>query len=140
MTSKDVKDILKKHGARIEEQIKETNFDKTNYSREYVQFKEEMSPEFSRYEKLCNSLGNFIRLKVADKDKKKIERDLEIAHLGVEAGQALTLSIMAFLGVLFFGLLLSISFTLLSEDGNFPYLFFFLNIFLLLKYSPVFRA
>src|SRR3989339_488422 len=125
MTSKDVRDILKKHGARIEEQIKETNFDKTNYSREYVQFKEEMSPEFSRYEKLCNSLGNFIRLKVADKDKKKIERDLEIAHLGVEAGQALTLSIMAFLGVLFFGLLLSIAFTLLSEDGNFPYLFLF---------------
>src|SRR3989339_358823 len=130
MTSKDVKDILKKHGARIEEQIKETNFDKTNYSREYVQFKEEMSPEFSRYEKLCNSLGNFIRLKVADKDKKKIERDLEIAHLGVEAGQALTLSIMAFLGVLFFGLLLSIAFTLLSEDGNFPYLFFFLMVIL----------
>ena len=95
----DVKDILKKHSARIEGQIKTSNLENVNYSREYVKFKQEMAPELTRYEKWCHSLGNWIKLKVSEKDKDKIKRNIEIAHLEVEPGQALTLSVMAFVTV-----------------------------------------
>jgi len=42
-----------------------------------------MMPEFSRYERWCKSMGNFFTMKVGDKDKKKIDRAIDIAHLNV---------------------------------------------------------
>ena len=53
----NVKDILKKHSAKIEKQMGGSDLKKVNYSRQYVTFKEEMSSEFSGYEKFCHSLG-----------------------------------------------------------------------------------
>jgi len=104
-----------------------------------MKFKDEMAPEFSRYERWCHSLGNIIRLKVSEKDEDKVKRSIEIAHLDIEPWQALTLSIMVFLSVFVLGLLISVSVGLLMEsdgsllDGfveNFPFLFFFLSIVL----------
>ena len=123
-----VKDVLKKHSARIEEQIKGDNF-KGDYSREYEKFKEEMSPEFSRYEKWGSSLGSFIKINASKKDEEKIKRYLQIAHLDIEPWQALTLSIMAFLGVFIIGILISVAIVLIKNDiAAFPFLFFFLII------------
>ena len=39
----DIDDILRKHSARIEGQMK-TEVKNVNYSREYVKFKQEMAP------------------------------------------------------------------------------------------------
>ena len=138
----DVKDILRKHSARIEGQIKTANFENVNYSREYAKFKEEMAPELTRYERWCHSLGSWIKLKVSKKDEEKIKRHLEIAHLEIEPWQALTLSIMTFLGVFVLGLLISVAVALISETGQtgfasvfeaFPFLFFFLMVILSLS-------
>lgn len=124
----DVKDILRKYGRKIENQINDSNLDiKRTYSREYVRFKEEMAPELTRYEKWCKSLGSVIKLNISDKDKIRIEKDLEIAHLDIEPWQALTLSVMSFVGVFFIGLLISISVVLINGSlASFPLLFFFL--------------
>ena len=122
----NVKDILRKHSARIEGKIKTTGVKDVSYSREYVKFKQEMSPELTRYERWCRSLGNVIKLKIAKKDEDKIKRQLEVANLDLESWQVLTLSVMVFLGVLLFVLVTSIAITLIRGSTIFRILF--LNI------------
>lgn len=124
----DVKDILRKYGRKIENRINNSNIDiNGSYSREYLKFKEEMAPELTRYERWCKSLGSLIKLNISDKDRERIKRELEIAHLDIEPSQALTLSVMAFVGVFFTGLLISVSVVLIKGSlASFPLLFFFL--------------
>ncbi|GAF77217.1 unnamed protein product, partial [marine sediment metagenome] len=132
----DVKDILRKHSARIEGQIKTSDIKKINYSREYIKFKQEMAPDLTRFEKWCRSLGSVIKLKVAEKDEAKIKKQLKIAHLDIEPWQALTLSIMTFFAVFILGLLASVAIAFIKGGGegsliagafaNFPFLFFIL--------------
>jgi len=126
----DVKDILKKYGRKIEEEMNTTSTGKkiinADYSREYTTFKKEMAPEWSRYEKWCHSLGNIIKIKVSEKDKTKIQKHLKIAQLDVEAWQALSLSIIGFLAIFIFGLLGSLG--LFFITGSFPVLFFVLVV------------
>lgn len=131
MVDSNVNDILKKYGSKIESQIKSDSVGVSDYSREYSQFKSEMAPTLSRYEKWCNSLGNFIKLKVSEKDKERYQKDLKIAHLDVEPSQAVTLGIVAFLAMFLFGLISSVAYTFI-KGGNFdsfPFLYFLLMIF-----------
>ncbi|MCK5624544.1 hypothetical protein KAI04_01760 [Candidatus Pacearchaeota archaeon] len=124
-----VDEILKKHTARIETQIKTKKVDNLNYSKEYTKFKGEMAPDLSKYEKWCHTLGSFIRLKVSEKDEEKIKKHLEIAHLDVLPWQALTLSVMAFIAVFLAALIISVSVALINESiAAFPILFFFLMV------------
>ncbi len=125
----NVEEILKKHSARIEKTIKSSATEKINYSQDYSKFKSEMAPELSRYEKLCHSLGNIIKLKISKKDEDKIRKSLEIAHLNLEPWQTVTLSIMVFASVFLIGLLFSIAVALIKGSlEEFPFFFFFLII------------
>jgi Flp pilus assembly protein TadB len=127
----DVKDILRKHASRIESQMAGSDVEKVNYSREYLEFKQEMAPQLTRYERWCQSLGSIIKLKVSEKDKNRIKRDLEIANLDIEPWQALTLSFMAFISVFMIGLLASVAIAFIGGSvANFPFLFFFLMLLL----------
>jgi len=128
---RDVKDILRKHGGRIESQISTFRAKNVNYSGEYIRFKQEMAPETSRYERWCRSLGNIIRLKASEKDKLKIKKQLEIAHLDLEPWQPLTLSVMVLLSVFIFGLLISFAVVFIKGSfAAFPFFFFFLTLIL----------
>lgn len=129
----NIDDILRKHSARIETQIK-SEVRNVNYSREYVKFKQEMAPDLTRYERWCNSLGKIIKLKISEKDEKIIKRQLEIAHLEIEPWQSVTLSIMSFVAVFLIGLFISVAVVLIKGSiSNFPLLFFFLMLFFLCK-------
>jgi hypothetical protein len=124
-----VDDILKKHSARIEGQIENAQRD----SSDYLKFKQERTPELSRYEKWCKSLGNIIKLKISEKDRNSIQKNLSIAHLDIVPEQALTLSVMSFVTVLILGLLISISIVLIKGTiASFPILFFVLMMVLAL--------
>jgi len=128
-----VDEILRKHAAKIEQNIKTSELENVNFSQSYTKFKEEMSPELSRYEKWCNSLGNIVKLKVSKKDEEKVRKDLEIAHLDLEPWQPVSFSIMVFIAVFFVGLILSVAITLFSGDtAEFPLLFFVLIMFVAL--------
>jgi hypothetical protein len=139
-SDRDVRDIIKKYSGRIEGQISTPGTKPVNYSREYIRFKEEMAPEISRYERWCKSLGSIIRLRPSEKDRLKIKKQLDIAHLDLEPWQPLTLSLVAFLTVFILGLLISVVIALFKggETGdliagafaNFPFFFFFLMILL----------
>ena len=104
-----VKDILAKYGGEIESKMSASSAKKVDYSREYVKFKQEMVPEITRYERWCKSFGNIIKLKVAEKDAVKIRKSVETAHLDLEPWQPLTLSVMSFVGIFLFGLLISVA-------------------------------
>lgn len=124
-----VDDVLQKYGAKIEGQIKTDSLSSSNWSQSYSRFKSEMAPDLSRYERWCKSLGSVIKLKLSEKDELKVKRALEIAHLDIEPWQALTLGVMTFLSVFFFGLLISVAIMLISGSfASFPFLFFFLML------------
>ncbi len=126
MSKPDVKDILEKYGAKIEGKINSSASEAKNYTSAYSHFKKEISPELSKYEKWCNSLGKIIKLKVAEKDAVKVKKYLDIAHINVEPWQALGLGVIAFLSVFFLGLVFSIAGLLIT--GTFPFLFFLLSV------------
>lgn len=129
-----VDDILKKYSSKIESQINtEGNLSKEGYSREYQTFKQERTPILSGYERLCKTLGSVIKLNVSKKDEEKIKGYLDIAHLDIEPWQALTLSVMSFVGIFLIGVFISIAVVLISGNlASFPFLFFFLMIFVAL--------
>jgi Flp pilus assembly protein TadB len=128
---RDVRDILRKYGNKLQSRISTSKIRKVNYSQEYVKFKDEMAPEISRYERWSKSLGNVIKLNVSEKDALKIKKYLDIAHLDIAPWQPLTLSVMAFLAVFFIGLLISVAVVLINADlASFPFLFFFLTTIL----------
>ncbi len=122
----DVRDIMRKYGAKIESQINTTNLSGNQYSQAYSTFKQEMAPAWTRYEKWCHSLGNIIKLKIAKKDELKVRRQLEIAHLDIEPWQAVTLSAVSFFIVFVLGIFISVSAYLFT--GEIPVLFFMLLI------------
>jgi len=109
-----IDEILRKHAAKIEQNINTFDEQKINYSQTYSTFKEELAPDLTRYEKLCRTLGGIIKLKVAQKDEDKIRKSLEIAHLDLEPWQPITLSVIAFVGIFILGLLISVAISLFS--------------------------
>ncbi|PIN93002.1 hypothetical protein COU54_04590 [Candidatus Pacearchaeota archaeon CG10_big_fil_rev_8_21_14_0_10_31_24] len=118
--SPETKYILKKYSSKIEKQMSQDL-----YSKEYIQFKKDTLPEISKYEKWAKSLGNIIKIKVAEKDKIKIENHLNAAHIDVTPSQALTLSIMALLTTIFLSFLASLAIFFITDSV--PLLFFFLG-------------
>jgi hypothetical protein len=85
-----------------------------DFSREFNQFKEDMMPSLSKYEKWCGNIGNIIKIKLAKSDEEKIGKEIEAAHLEVTPSQVVTLGFVSFLVLVFVGLMLSISVYLLT--------------------------
>jgi hypothetical protein len=124
-----IDDIFKKYGAKIDGQINTSGNVQRDYSKEYVTFKDELSPELTRYEKWCRSLGSLIKLKISEKDQQQVKRSLQIAHIDIDPSQALALAIMCFVGAFILGLLISVAVVLINGTlDSFPVLFFFLSI------------
>ena len=131
MVQKDVKEILKKYSKKLGGEVKGfdsggSNLTGVSVSKEYSQFKQDMMPEFSKYEKWVRSLGSFIKIKLASKDEAKINKQLQIAHLEVSPGEVMGLAIMSFLAVFFIGILVSIALWLMGFE--FPVLFLVLML------------
>jgi len=120
------KDILRKYSKKIEKEIHSSPLEKKAYSREYIKFRQEMLPEMSRYKRWCDTLGNLVKVKVSEKDKAKIQKHLEIAHLDVTPSQALTLAIFSFLFVFLAMALTAVAIFLINN--TFQLLFVFLGL------------
>ena len=120
-------EILKKYSGKIESKLN-NDFSSKDYSREYTQFKQDMIPEISSYKRWADSLGSIIRIKVSDKDRVKIQRDLEIAHLDIDASQSASLAVVSMLLILFLTLGITLSISLLGS--SFPLMLTFLGFIL----------
>jgi Flp pilus assembly protein TadB len=124
---KSIRDILDKYSSKIEAQINSSpNSTPTGFSKEYSNFKQDMIPEVSRYQRWSQTLGNIVKIKVGEKDREKVQRNLDIAHLDVTPSQALTLAIFSFLFVFILSALASMAIYFIN--GTFPTLFIFLGL------------
>ena len=74
----NTEDIFRKYGRKLDEEVANADdFNSQETSKEYATFKQEMMPALSRYERYCQGLGNFLKLKVAEKDRIKIQKQQE---------------------------------------------------------------
>ena len=118
MVNGDTKDILNKYSKKLESQLGSVEIPDFGYSKEYMRFRGEMVRELTGYEKWAQSLGNVLKLRVAEKDRIKVQNFLNVAHLEVNASQALTLSVMATLGVFFLTLMTAAAIFFIKYPGG----------------------
>ena len=92
----DVDEILKKYGSKIESQIN-AETEAIDVSRDFLAFKRDALPELSRYERLCQSIGSIIKIRIAKKDGERLQRKIDIAHLDIAPSQAASLALLSLL-------------------------------------------
>ncbi|MCX6748281.1 MAG: hypothetical protein NT076_01630, partial [Candidatus Pacearchaeota archaeon] len=130
----NVDEVLSKYGRKLDEQIEKEDVNTVQVSREYNQFKQDMMPSLSRYERLCRGLGSLIKIKIAKKDNDRIQRWLDIAHLDVVPSQAITLAIVALLISLLSGILVFAAIFITTQNFSLTFLFLVLILGMFLFY------
>ena len=105
--------IIEKYSKKLEGELN-GRVQGGDYSREYISFRQEMIHELSRYERWAKSLGNLIKLRIAEKDRTRVQRFLDISHLDVNASQALTLAVMSMFAVFFATIMLVVGIYLIN--------------------------
>ncbi len=130
----DTNDILKKYGNKIEEKMNKFNSSNKdiNYSKRYESYKQSMSPDFSKYEKWCKSLGNSVKVKVKQKDSISIQKSIDIAHLNVSPSEVMGLSASLMMLAILGGFFFVIALFMISKTFSVMmlFLFFFFGIFI----------
>ena len=127
----NVNDVLKKYSRKIESEMSETKkVDVSQLSSEYLNFKKDLMPEISRYERWVKSLGGFLKLKLSIKDDTRIRKQIEVAHLDVEPGEVVGLAVIGFCFLFFLGVLASVAFWLVGGGGLGEFPVFFLLLIL----------
>lgn len=116
--------------AKYSRKLSEGGGDFQNYgeedSREFLQFKQEMMPQLSRYERLCKNIGGMLKLKIAKKDYDKLQKSIEAARLDVTPSQTLALGVLSFIGFLLTGIMITAAIFLLTNTFSFLLLLLFL--------------
>jgi len=134
----DVNEILKKYSKEINEEIRSgepqgVRSEAEFVSKDYKQFKKDMMPEFSRYERLAKRLGNFIKIKLSLKDEIRIRKQLTTGHLEVTPSEVVGLAVVSFLMMFLIGVFVSVGIWFVSSGypllDSFPFLFLFLMLF-----------
>jgi hypothetical protein len=130
----DVKDVLAKYSKKIgNEMNSENKQDVSGVSRDYQKFKQELLPEFSRYERWVKTFGKMIKLKVSAKDDKIIRKKLQTAHLEVEPGEVVGFAVMSFVILMFLGTLLATGIWFIEGTPLLEYPVFFLFLILVMS-------
>jgi len=110
-------DILKKYSKKIESEIGEPEI--KAQSKDYLQFKTDMTQEVSSYERWVKSIGapieEKLKINLAEKDKIKIQKFIDNAHLDVTPTQTVFFSIAATMIVFFFTILVAIAIYLIND-------------------------
>jgi len=119
----DVKEIIDKYSSKLEKEIGSEKIE-SNYSQDYLKFKEELSPELSTYEKFARGAGKIIRFKVKEKEKSIISANLSRAHLEISPEDAAAFSILSFISILFISIIVLIGMFFIT--GTVSALFVFL--------------
>jgi len=122
----DVKEVLEKYSRKLGDvgkgKYSKVPVSQGSISKDYEVFKRDMAPEFSRYERIVNTFGKFIKIKVGEKDRKKISKHLENAHLNIDPGGVVGLAVFSFLVVFFLGILSSVGWWLVTGTVSLIYI------------------
>jgi Flp pilus assembly protein TadB len=126
MVAKNTGEILKKYGGVLSKSAKSYS-DYTpassDSSAEFTQFKQDMLPQFSKYEKLCKNIGGGLRIKLAKVDEQRIQQEIEVAHLDVTPSNVVSLSFLSAILIFFAGLILTVAIYLIGSYFSFLLLF-----------------
>jgi len=121
----DVDEILRKYGKRISNEIDETQIaGAEELSREYIRFKQDMMPELSKYEKFAHSFGNVLRINASEKDRAKIQRNLDTAHLDATPSEVVSFAFSGAFISFFIGLLIFVGLYFWKGNNDFFGFFF----------------
>jgi Flp pilus assembly protein TadB len=90
----------------------------SGYSKSYQTFRQEMTPVFSKYESMCKTVGNLVRINASKKDSVDLQKNISIAHLNITPSEAAGFSIISFLLVFLLGFLLITSLWLVVWGGS----------------------
>jgi Flp pilus assembly protein TadB len=127
MSSIGTKDIIEKYSKKLESRFSYS--EKKDYSEDYLKFRKEMMPVFSRYERLCKSFGTFAKVKLSEKNKKIIQSNLQLAQLDLTPEQAMSLSLVSFGGIFLLSVIISAAFYIISpQNASSAVIFCFLGI------------
>jgi hypothetical protein len=130
----NIDDILRKYGGKISKQIGNEEYKVSDVSREYTQFKQDMMPALSRYEKLAKSFGNVMKVQVSDKKKIKLQKVLETAHLDLTTSQVLSYAFFGAFITFFVGLLVFLLTLFISGQNPFDYIMGSAGLFLFMVF------
>lgn len=138
----DVQSIIERYTKKLNGQVNSFNNEyddsvKMDYtSKEFKEFKKDMMPELSNYEKWARSIGGMIKIKLAQKDMLKIQNELDSAHLDVSPSEVVGLATFGFLMMNFLGFVIGVIIWALTSDASldslileFPYLLMALIFF-----------
>lgn len=132
MSKPTTDEILKKYGSKIEGQLKpyakssQSVDGGKGFSKSYQDFRDSTIHEPTSYERWCKSLGNLFKMKVSEKDKEKIQRGVDIAHLDVSVSEVAVLAVSLLLLGIFASVMLFAAIYLFT--GEFPIMFLFLGL------------
>ncbi len=131
VVNKSTDDVMKKYGAMLQGDINNfnSNFNPTEYSKSYQDFRKNLIPTYTFYEKACKSLGGVIKMNPSQKDKEVLQKNIDSAHLNITSAEAAGLAVVSFLLFFLLGVLFTSAYWLIFTDGSvesFPSLMFFL--------------
>jgi hypothetical protein len=129
---KDIEEIFKKYGNRLENNSGNSGFAQSdsytesgNLSEDFMQFKRDMMPNFSKYERWCQNIGGSLRIKLAAKDRDKIQKDIDSGHLDVSPSEVVSLAVLSFALTFIFGLMINVGIYLITLQFSLLLLFLF---------------
>ena len=101
MVDERVKEVLRKYEGQIEKAMKTEG-----QSKEYIQFKKEIIPNLSSYEKLAKGAGKILNLRLKGADEERLQSDIEAANLDITPKDAAAFAIASFVSTILISLLI----------------------------------
>ena len=122
---KTTKEILDKYGSKLNTSVGkfEKGYSKENFSKSYSDFKGSMELPLTTYERWAKAFGNFFVMKVAEKDRVKIQRNIDIAHLNLSVSEVAVFSVTSLFLTFFSSLLIFVGLFLITGVFNLMLLF-----------------
>jgi len=122
--AEDISKILNKYRKKLGEHIDEDTEGQVihddNFSRQYLQFRQEaLSEKETAYEKLCNASEKILKFSPSQKERVELEGAIDTAHMNITPdGAASFAAIISFLLILFGFLFAALQFALTGSIGS----------------------
>ena len=119
------RDLISKYEARLEKALR-TEKVESNYSVEYNRFREEALRGLTGYERACKSFGRAFKLKLSEKDREKISKWLNQAHLEIDPSEAGGLAVFTLLFSFIISILIAAGVYLITNEFSSSLLLIFM--------------
>jgi len=128
MPNPSADDILKKYGRNLQNEINNgspfSSSPTSDSSSEYLQFKQDMMPNLSRYENFARTMGGMMKVKLSSKDYDKLNKSIGVSHLDLTPSEVASAAFLSAIFSFLAGAIFCVAIWLLGWVENFPMLLF----------------